>query len=62
MPARTVPRATDLMLRVASALVLVPVAMGTAYLGGWPFALFWGVAALGVLWEWTRWLPGRSTG
>ena len=40
------------MLRVCSALVLVPLAIGTAYLGGWPFALFWGAAALGVLWEW----------
>ena len=28
-------------LRVASALVLAPLALGAAYLGGWPFALFW---------------------
>jgi phosphatidate cytidylyltransferase len=34
-------------------LVLVPLAIGTAYLGGWLFALFWGAAAMGVLWEWT---------
>src|SRR6266513_1623731 len=45
-------RSSELMLRVCSALVLVPLAIGTAYLGGWPFALFWGAAALGVLWEW----------
>jgi phosphatidate cytidylyltransferase len=32
--------------------VLVPLAIGTAYLGGWAFALFWGAAAIGVLWEW----------
>ena len=32
--------------------MLVPVALGTAYVGGWPFAAFWGVAAIGVLWEW----------
>ncbi len=40
-------------MRVCSALVLVPLAVGTAYLGGWPFAVVWGVAAIGVLWEWT---------
>lgn len=43
---------SELALRIASALVLVPVALGTAYIGGWPFAAFWGVAAIGVLWEW----------
>ena len=44
---------SELALRVCSALVLVPLAIGTAYLGGWPFAVFWGVAAVGVLWEWS---------
>jgi phosphatidate cytidylyltransferase len=34
-------------------LVLAPLAVGAAYVGDWPFALFWGVAAIGVLWEWT---------
>jgi len=43
----------ELALRVGSALVLAPLAIGLAYVGGWPFALFWGVAAMGVLWEWT---------
>jgi phosphatidate cytidylyltransferase len=43
----------ELMLRACSALVLVPLAIGTAYLGGWPFALFWSLAALGVFWEWS---------
>ena len=46
-------RGSELALRVGSALVLAPLAIATAYLGGWPFALFWGVAAVGVLWEWT---------
>ena len=50
---------SELALRVYSALVLVPLAIGTAYLGGWPFALFWGAAAMGVLWEWTA-LVARS--
>jgi phosphatidate cytidylyltransferase len=42
----------ELALRVGSALVLAPLAIGMAYVGGWPFAVFWGVAAIGVLWEW----------
>jgi phosphatidate cytidylyltransferase len=45
-------RGSELALRVCSALVLVPLAVGTAYVGGWPFAVFWGLAALIVLWEW----------
>ncbi|NWG25610.1 MAG: phosphatidate cytidylyltransferase [Pseudorhodoplanes sp.] len=44
----------NLMLRIASAVLLVPLAIGTAYLGGWAFAAFWCVAALAVWWEWTR--------
>jgi phosphatidate cytidylyltransferase len=46
-------RGNELALRICSALVLVPLAIGTAYVGGWPFAAFWGIAAIGVLWEWT---------
>jgi phosphatidate cytidylyltransferase len=52
-PLRVGRLGSELALRVCSALVLVPLAIGTAYLGGWPFALFWGAAAMGVLWEWT---------
>jgi phosphatidate cytidylyltransferase len=48
-----IPRGSELALRVCSALVLVPLALATAYLGDWPFAVVWGVAAMGVLWEWT---------
>ena len=50
----------ELLLRVGSALVLVPLAIGTAYLGGWPFALFWSVAALGVFWEWSALVAGDA--
>ena len=35
-------RGSDLALRVVSALVLAPLAIGVAYLGGWVFAAFWG--------------------
>jgi len=53
-----VPRGSELALRVCSALVLVPLALATAYLGDWPFAVFWSVAAMGVLWEWTSLVAG----
>ncbi|HWP27801.1 MAG TPA: phosphatidate cytidylyltransferase [Xanthobacteraceae bacterium] len=43
---------TSLTLRILSAVVLAPFALGTAYLGGIVFLTFWAVAALGVLWEW----------
>lgn len=55
-----VPRGSELALRVCSALVLVPLALATAYLGDWPFAVFWGAAALGVLWEWTSLVAGTD--
>ena len=53
-------RGSELALRVASALVLVPLAIATAYVGGWPFVVFWGVAALGVFWEWTALVTGAD--
>jgi phosphatidate cytidylyltransferase len=40
------------LVRVVSALVLAPLAIGTAYAGGWLFALFWGLAAIAIVWEW----------
>lgn len=43
----------ELALRIASALVLAPLASAIAYVGGWPFLIFWGLAAAGVFWEWT---------
>jgi phosphatidate cytidylyltransferase len=52
------PGNRDLVLRVASALVLAPLAIGTAYFGGWPFALFWSLAAIGVFWEWSALVAG----
>lgn len=42
----------ELLLRVCSAVVLAPLALTAAYIGGWPFALFWALAAVGVFWEW----------
>jgi phosphatidate cytidylyltransferase len=55
-PARPVPTArsggSELLLRVLSGVVLAPLALGVAYLGGWGFVAFWGIAAVTVLWEW----------
>ena len=52
--------ASNLALRIVSALVLAPLALLAAYLGGWPFALFWAVAALAVLWEWITLVAGAA--
>ncbi|MGA9083774.1 MAG: phosphatidate cytidylyltransferase [Pseudolabrys sp.] len=52
--------ANNLALRVLSAVVLAPLALFAAYLGGWPFALFWGAAALAVLWEWITLVVGPA--
>ena len=56
-PAEAVP-ANNLVLRVISAVVLAPLAIAVAWFGGWPFAAFWGVAAVAVLWEWTTLVVG----
>ena len=53
-------RRSELALRVGSALVLVPLAIATAYVGDWPFAVLWGAAAMGVLWEWTTLVAGSD--
>lgn len=52
--------ANNLLLRVVSAAVLAPLALVAAYIGGLPFALFWGVAALVVLWEWLTLVVGPN--
>jgi phosphatidate cytidylyltransferase len=58
-PSGTIARSRgELALRICSALVLVPLAVGTAYLGGWPFAMFWSLAAIGVFWEWASLVGG----
>lgn len=44
----------ELIARVASAVVLIPVALVAAYWGGWPFALFWLAAGVAMMVEWTN--------
>jgi phosphatidate cytidylyltransferase len=55
---RLILSASNLALRVVSAAALAPLALFVAWLGDWPFTLFWGTAALVVLWEWTRLVAG----
>jgi len=50
----------NLALRIASAVVLAPLALAAAYVGGLPFDVFWCVAAIGVLWEWIAMAVGRG--
>jgi phosphatidate cytidylyltransferase len=52
--------ANNLLLRVISAAVLAPLALVAAYIGGLPFALFWGIAAVVVLWEWMTLVVGPN--
>ncbi len=49
---------SNLMLRIVSAAVLAPIAVIAAYIGGWPFAVFWCLAAIAVLWEWITLVAG----
>src|SRR5579884_1330200 len=37
---------------------MAPLALAAAYAGGWPFALFWTIAAFAVLWEWVKLVAG----
>jgi phosphatidate cytidylyltransferase len=47
-------------VRILSALVLAPLALAAAWYGDWPFTLFWLIAALAVLWEWTTIVVGKE--
>jgi phosphatidate cytidylyltransferase len=47
------PARSNLAMRVASAALLAPLALATAYWDSWPFLMFWTLAALGIYWEWT---------
>lgn len=48
------PARSNLVLRIMSSLVLAPLALVAAWLGGLVFVVFWVVAASIVLWEWSR--------
>jgi len=48
----------NLFLRIASAAVLAPLAIVVAWIGDGPFAAFWSVAAIAILWEWVTLVTG----
>jgi phosphatidate cytidylyltransferase len=43
---------TDLWKRIASGIVMAALALGTAWVGGVVFVVFWAAAAALILWEW----------
>jgi phosphatidate cytidylyltransferase len=51
-------RRSDLPVRLASAIVMLVIAGGALWLGGWVWTAFVALLALGVLWEWNK-LVGR---
>jgi phosphatidate cytidylyltransferase len=54
------PPRSDLVVRIVSAVVLAPVALGAAVLGGWPFVLLCALAAIGIWWEWATLSAGSA--
>ena len=59
-PAPAAPAMSNLALRAVSAMILAPIAVGAAWLGSWPFAVFWAAAGIAVLWEWITLVAGRD--
>lgn len=56
-----VPAGTrNLIVRIISAAVLAPLVLAIAYVGGWLFLILCGLAAAGILWEWTHLIAGRA--
>jgi phosphatidate cytidylyltransferase len=54
-------KAHGLTARMLSAAILAPVAVVTTYFGGWPFAIFWSIAAVVTVWEWMTLVAAAST-
>jgi phosphatidate cytidylyltransferase len=50
----------ELGWRIVSAALLIPLALGVTFLGGWVFALFWTAAALCTLSEWVALVAPRD--
>jgi phosphatidate cytidylyltransferase len=59
-PATSASGPSNLALRIASSAVMAPATIFIAWLGGWPFVLFWTLAACVVLWEWTMLVRGAA--
>jgi phosphatidate cytidylyltransferase len=58
-PAGEGPR-RELILRVVSAALLAPLAVGVTWLGGWCFFAFWTLVAGVILWEWRGIVADRA--
>jgi phosphatidate cytidylyltransferase len=54
------PDRQNFLRRTASALVLAPLALGAAFLGGWIFAALCILTAAAVLWEWSMLVTGGA--
>jgi phosphatidate cytidylyltransferase len=54
------PRRSELAARIISALLLAPLAIASAYIGDWPFGVFWAIAAIGVWFEWNSLVTGAD--
>ena len=52
--------ARNLALRVASSVVLAPIVLFCAYIGGWSFIVLCAAGAGGILWEWTNLVTGKA--
>jgi phosphatidate cytidylyltransferase len=52
----------DLPMRAAAGVALMAVALGVAWVGGFPFLAFWLLASGGVIWEWQRLVGGEREG
>jgi phosphatidate cytidylyltransferase len=48
----------DLIPRVLSGVVMIALALAATWVGGPAFLAFWGLAAIGVAWEWQRLIGG----
>lgn len=51
-PASSAPASSNLILRIAAALVLAPLAIALAYAGGWLWALLVTLVSIGLFVEW----------
>lgn len=54
------PKSAELRTRILSALVLAPIALGLAWVGGWPFAALLAAAAVAMAMELSALLPGDT--
>jgi phosphatidate cytidylyltransferase len=57
--AKPVARTSDLGPRVASGIVMIAAALGTAWAGGQWFVAFWLAAGVAMHWEWQRLVGGE---